>query len=112
MNYQSNYTGKQIDEAIGKALNSDVLTFENVLIETTSWIEDSTYSDFEYKADIPCEGVTAEFFSDVVFGLVEATSGNYAPISLTSDGIVTIYAVEVPESTISIPTILCIKGGA
>lgn len=115
MSYKSNYTGAQIDEAVGKVLNGDVgagniLTFSNITLETTVWVEDTTYSEFGYKADIPCTGVTADFFSDVTFDVTEAISGNYAPISLTGAGIVTIYAVEQPESTIIIPSIICSKG--
>lgn len=115
MEYKSNYTGAQIDEAIGKVLNGDVgagniLTFSNIPLETTAWVEDSTYEEFGYKAEIPCAGVTADFFSDVTFDVSEALSGNFAPISLTGDGIVTIYAVEAPGSTITIPSIICSKG--
>lgn len=90
--------------------NGNILTFSNITLETTSWIEDTTYEEFGYRADIPCEGVTAEFFSDVIFNVAEAISGNYAPISLTGEGTVTIYAVEAPESTITIPSIMCSKG--
>lgn len=90
--------------------NGNILTFSNIILETTSWVEDTTYEEFGYKADIPCTGVTAEFFSDVIFNVAEAISGNYAPISLTGEGIVTIYAVEAPESTIVIPSIMCSKG--
>lgn len=90
--------------------NGNIIIFENITLATTAWVEDSTYEEFGYKVDIACEGVTDEFFSDVVFGVSEATSGNYAPISLTGDGIVTIYAVQQPENDIAIPTIICSKG--
>lgn len=100
-------TGNTIS-ATGVAIN--ILTFENITVTTTSWVEDTTYEEFGYKADIPCTGVTANFFSDVTFDVQEAISGNYAPISLTGAGTVTIYAVEQPESTITIPSIICSKG--
>lgn len=90
--------------------NANILTFSNVILETTAWVEDATYEEFGYKTDIPCEGVTTAFFADVTFNVAEAISGNYAPISLTGDGTVTIYAVEQPESTIIIPSIICSKG--
>jgi hypothetical protein len=86
------------------------LMFENLVVSSEDWIEDDTYEQFGARADISCEGVTEEFFSDVVFGIEEAISGNYAPISKTSEGIVTIYAVDIPEGDITIPTIKCIKG--
>ena len=90
--------------------NSNIIIFENITVATTSWVEDTTYEEFGYKAEIPCEGVTADFFSDVVFDVAEAVSGNYAPISLTGAGTVIIYAVEQPESAIVIPSIICSKG--
>ena len=118
MSYQSNYTGAEIDEAIrqvyagetGGGGNANILVFENITVATTAWVEDATYEEFGYKAYISCEGVTDEFFSDVVFAVSEATSGNYAPISVTGEGTVTIYAVDVPSADITIPTIICSKG--
>ena len=101
-------SAKAVFEAIKNAGN--VLAFENITVETSFWVEDTTYEEFGYKADISCEGVTAEYFSDVTFGVTEAISGNYAPISLTGAGTVTIYTVEQPESTIIIPSIICSKG--
>ena len=89
---------------------ANILVFENKTVATTAWLEDTTYEEFGYKADILCEGVTDEFFSDVVFGVAEAVSGNYAPISVTGAGIVTIFAVEFPSANITIPTIICSKG--
>lgn len=86
------------------------LTYANIVVNSEEWLADETYEQFGYKADIVCEGVTADFFSDVTFNVTEALSGNYAPISLTGEGTVTIYAVEQPENAITIPSIICIKG--
>lgn len=103
---------KKIDENLGKGGggNGNIITFSNITLETSAWVEDTTYEEFGYKADIVCTGVTADFFSDVTFNVTEAISGNYAPISLTGAGTVTIYAVEQPENAITIPSIICIKG--
>ena len=105
----------EIDEdgvlnAVIPEVEQNILLYQNVTVTTDTWIEDTTYEEFGYKAAITLEGVTEEFFSDVVFGIEEAISGNYAPISMTSEGIVTIYAVDIPEGDITIPTIKCIKG--
>lgn len=102
--------GNKTSEELGITGGGNILIFENITLETTAFVEDTTYEAFGYKADISCTGVTAEFFSDVVFGVEEATSGNYAPISLSGTGIITIYAVYKPESTITIPSIICSKG--
>ena len=103
-------SGLTINEDGVAEVTSRGIMFENLVVSSKDWIEDTTYEQFGYKADISCEGVTEEFFSDVVFGIEEAISGNYAPISKTSEGIVTIYAVDIPEGDITIPTIKCIKG--
>ena len=103
-------TGNKTSEELGIMGVGNILTFENITVGTTAFVGDTTYEDFGYKAEIPCLGVTADFFSDVTFGVAEALSGNYAPISLTGAGTVTIYAVEQPESTITIPSIICSKG--
>ena len=88
---------------------SSTLLFKDTVVSTTSWISDATYTDYPYKADIPCEGVTADYVADVIFALKEATSDKFAPVTLTGDGIVTIYAKEIPSADITIPTIKCEK---
>ena len=89
---------------------ANILTFSNITLETTAWVEDTTYEEFGYRADIPCVGITDNYFPEVVFKLEEATSGNYSPICSSGNGIVTIYAVDVPENDIIIPTISCSEG--
>lgn len=107
--YVKNITEEQIQKWDGSGIGN-ILTFTNKTVPTSSWVEDTTHEEFGYKANISCAGVTADFFSDVVFGVSEATSGNYAPISVTGNGIVIIYAVEAPTADITIPTIICSKG--
>ena len=99
------------EEGILNVIDSEkTLIFQNVTVETSLWVEDETYEQFGYKAEIACEGVAENYFSDVVFNVSEAISGNYAPISITSENKVIIYAVEKPTGTIIIPTIKCIEG--
>lgn len=92
-----------------KNITEAVLMFTDLSVPTDKWETDTTYESYPYKADIPCEGVTAAFFSDVVFNVADAISGNYAPVSSTEDGIVRIYASEIPSEDITIPTIKCVK---
>lgn len=87
-----------------------ILSFENFIVNVEEWVVDTTYEQFGYRADIACKDVTSSFFSNVAFGVKEAISGNYAPISVTGEGTVTIYAVEAPTEAITIPTIICSKG--
>ena len=98
------------DGTMDAEASSSSLIFENITVATTAWVEDTTYEEFGYKAEIPCTGVRTNFFPDVVFGITEAVSGNYAPICESGDGIVTIYAVEQPETDIIIQTIICSEG--
>lgn len=88
---------------------STALIFNNKVIATSAWTADNTYSDFPYKADISCSGVTSDYYCEVVFNVTEAISGNYAPVCLSDSNIVRIYAVEIPQSSITIPTIKCSK---
>lgn len=86
-----------------------VEVFTDVSVPVSLWVEDATYQEFAYKANIPCEGITTDYFPNVVFNVAEAISGNYAQICVSGDGIVTIYAVELPEADITIPSIVCTK---
>lgn len=59
---------------------------------TISWTADSTYTDFPYHCDITVTGVTANHYAEVVFDVVDATSGLYAPICSTAANKVRIFA--------------------
>lgn len=81
------------------------LPSQSTFSDTSANFEPSaTYTDFPYQSRIALEGVTANDFVEVVFGINEALSGNYAPICLTEDGYVTIYSKV--SDTITIPTII------
>lgn len=106
MSYNSNYTGQQVEDALDKALTAtQTLSFAN--LTAADWVEDSTYKDYSYRCDVECEDVTTDDFAEVVFDLAESTSGNYAPLCETKDGIVTIWS-KVTDS-ITIPTIIITK---
>lgn len=80
----------------------------NTLVST--WVADSTYTGFEYKADITINGITANDVAEVIFGQTEAVSGNYANVTSTSADTITIYSKV--NTSITIPTIIIVKGGA
>lgn len=73
-------------------------------LEASAWVEDSTYEDFAYRCDLSCEGVADTDYAEVVFDVMQATSGVYAPVCRTSSGIVSIWASE--NTTITVPTII------
>lgn len=81
------------------------LKFENMSAST--WVSDSTYEDFPYRCDIACSGVTSSMYAEVVFGVDEAISGDYAPMCETKSNIVSIWSAK--NETITVPTILITK---
>jgi hypothetical protein len=78
------------------------LTFTNVTAST--WVSDSTYTDYGYKCVLTCTGTTSSDYAQVVFGPDQANSGNYANVCLTGTDSVTIYSKV--DTSISIPTII------
>lgn len=100
------YTGAQVEDALGKAMTATQTTsFTN--LTASVWVADSTYADYGYRCDVACDGVTSEDYAEVVFGLAESTSGNYAPLCETKEGTVAIWS-KVSDSII-IPTIIITK---
>ena len=77
------------------------LTFSNV---TPVWATDSTYSDYGFKGTITLSGVKSSMFAEIVFSMVDATSGNYAPICETFNG--GVYIWSKVNTAITIPSII------
>ena len=80
---------------------TDKLLFTNVT--ASNWVSDNTYSDYGYKCDITCNGITSSSIVHIMFDITEATSGDYAPVCVTSSNTVTIYGKV--NTSITIPTI-------
>lgn len=106
--YRSIYTGHEIDTALSRIIytgNASIVIAENMLV--ASWISDSTYSGFGYRASISIAGVSADMIPDVTFALADAASGNYAPVAATYNGGVYIYSKT--NASITVPSIVCTK---
>ena len=88
---------------------AEVKIFSGVSVATSAWASDSTYAAYPYAASIACSGVTASYAPEVVFGAVEAASGNFAPVALSGSGTVKIYATTKPTAAITVQSITCIK---
>ena len=88
---------------------AEVKIFSGVSVATSAWASDSTYAAYPYAASIACSGVTASYVPEVVFGAVEAASGNFAPVALSGSGTVKIYAATKPTAAITVQSITCIK---
>lgn len=95
---------KQMENTVNQIKN---LKFENVEVQASAFIADETYPDFPYRAAVSLAEVGSDMVPGVTFSVVDALSGNFAPLAECYDGGVYIYATQIPEATITIPTIIC-----
>ena len=75
--------------------------------KVSTWVEDTTYANFKYKAEITINDLTANDVCEVTFSQADASSGNYAQVCLSGMGTLTIYSLVNTEVTI--PTIIVFK---
>ena len=96
----------------GNAVPQDapILTFGAQSVATSAWAADTTYEGWGFRAAVALSGVTADYVPSVTFGIVDATSGNLAPVADTYAGGVYIYAKEQPTAAVSIASVVCCKG--
>lgn len=87
--------------------DTKVLSFTNKTVSVSDWASDTTYEDFPYRAAVVCDGVTAKHYAEVTFAPADAMSGEFAPVAASYDGGVYLYASEIPEAALTIPTIVC-----
>lgn len=89
------------------------MQFTSVVVDKTSFVQDTTYEDFPFRAAVALTGVTASMYPEVVFDTVDAVSGLFAPTVLSYNGGVYIYANGQPDTNVTIPSIVCwIRGVA
>ena len=100
------------DLEAGTGVELKKLQFNNVSVEVADFVADETYEDFPFRASVPLEGVIESMIPEVIFGLLDATSGNFAPVSESYNGGVHLYASDIPEADATIPVIICWKGNA
>lgn len=89
----------------------DAINTKHVIVSNTSassWVTDTTYADYGYRCMIAISSVTSNDVAEVVFGMTEATSGDYAPVCETYDG--GIYLYSKVNTSITVPTIIITKG--
>ena len=88
------------------------LCFANTAVPAASWASDSTYEDYPYRAAVALSGVTAAMVPEVTFGVAAMADTSFAPVAECYNGGVYIYAADTPKTAITIPTIICWRGGA
>lgn len=97
-----------LENSAGRVLGS--IFFTDKVLTAADFTPDSTYDGYPYKAEITVDGITADFVSDVNFAPKEAEAGIFATLTKTEAGKITLYASEIPETAITIPTIECRTG--
>ena len=98
------------DLEAGTAVELKKLLFTNVSVSASAFVSDSTYEDYGYRAAVALQGATSSMIPEAVFSLADASGGNFAPVVETYNGGIYLYASDVPESQITIPTIICWRG--
>lgn len=94
----------------GTGVELKKLQFNNTVVASSAFVSDSNYADFPHRASVSLTGVLSTMIPEVIFGMTDAISGIFAPIAETFNGGIYLYASTVPESAITIPTIICWKG--
>lgn len=81
------------------------VAWQNMTVAASDWVASTEFEDFAYEAKIALSDfVNFSSIPQVVFGLTEATSGNYAPICKAGDKGVYIYSKV--NTAITLPTIV------
>lgn len=84
-------------------------TFSLSNVSASSWVADTDYPDYGYACTITNANITANHTPIVIFSDDDAKLNKFARVASTSAGAVKIYARVVPESTITIPTIIFVR---
>ena len=92
----------------GTGVELKKLLFNNVEVGSNVFYKSNTYNDYPYRAEISLSGVMSGMIPDVIFSPDHTEL--FAPVSSSYNGGIYIYASDIPESTITIPTIICWRG--
>ena len=84
--------------------------FTNTTVSTSAFLSDATYAAFPYRAAVALTGVDVGMLPEVVFDAEDAMSGAFAPVATAYFGGVYIYATDVPDAAVTIPTIIVWEG--
>ena len=84
-----------------------VQAFPQQTVAVAAWAEDTTQTDYGFRAAVPLEGITEYYTPDVRFSVDDATSGILSPVATSYDGGIYIYASEQPAAEVQIESIVC-----
>ena len=92
----------------GTGVELKKLLFNDVEVGSNVFYKSNTYNDYPYRAEISLSGVMSGMIPDVIFS--PDYTELFAPVSSSYNGGIYIYASDIPDSTITIPTIICWRG--
>lgn len=108
---RANEAAFRAEESANKALTAAPLTFTDRWIPSTEWYEDYLLSpNYLYSTYIPLEGVKESMIPFVTLPVEIALLGTLAPVAITVDGGLYLYAQEIPQD-FNLPSIVCIETG-
>ena len=87
--------------------NNDTYKLEDTDVDILTWAVSNKYTGFGYQAQINIPNLTEDDFVNVVFGVDEAVSGNYAPAIEQNTGYILVFSKV--NTAITIPTISVTK---
>ena len=103
-------SGTLIDGSVTyEKLASDAVRrrFENVSVPVASFVSDTTYADYPYRATIPLVGVIASMVPDVTFSIAALADCEFAPVAECYEGGIYIYASSTPTAAVLIDSVVC-----
>lgn len=103
-------SGTLIDGSVTyKKLASDAVRrrFESVIVAPSSFVSDSTYANYSYRASVTLAGVTEDMIPDVAFSIASMTIADLAPIAQCYNGGIYIYASAIPTGNVELNSVVC-----
>lgn len=103
-------SGTIVDKSVtfAKLANDAVrLRFQNIEVPTNAWAEDTTYTNYPYRANVALSGVDSTMFPDVVIDETDKGKYEFASSSDSYDGGVHLYASSIPEDAVTLRTVVC-----
>ena len=103
-------SGTLVDKSVtfAKLANDAVrLRFQNVVVNTSAWVADTTYTDYPYRVNIALSGVDSTMFPEVVIDETDKGKYEFASSSDSYDGGIHLYASSIPENAITLRTVVC-----
>lgn len=108
---RANDAAYMANEAANRALTAAPLTFTDRWVSSAEWFEDYLLSpNYLYSTYIPLEGVRESMIPFVTLPVEIALLGTLAPVAITVDGGLYLYAQEIPQD-FNLPSIVCIETG-